>query len=140
MKIQILDKNTAYKEALRIKEKAFAIANSYNTLPGYCLEPECVRYCSLMALTQLKKDEGTLFCNGEMLRQLTDFKLENGGLVIGNICVKNAKSAEIIGNELIIHYIDGVLEYFTYSDDIEAYKFKHNSLGTKTKPEMGILN
>lgn len=140
MEIQILDKKTAYTEAMKIKDKAFAIANSYNTLPGYCQEPECVKYMELISLTQLRDNEGALYTNGKVLRQLTDFEITKGCFVIGKICVKNAKSAEIIDNELIIHYIDGVSEYFTYSEDIEAYKFKRNNLGFKIKPEMGILN
>jgi hypothetical protein len=112
MKATIINKKEAYRQAMILKDKAFAIAKSYNTLPGYCFEPECVKYCELISLTQLKDDEGAIFIDGKAAYMLTDFQLDNEKTFIGKICVKNAIYVEIIYSELIIIYNDGVKEFF----------------------------
>lgn len=140
MKIQIIDKKQALIEANKIKDKAFGIAESFGTLPGYCLEPECVRYVQLISLTQLKDDEGCIFINGEAAEQLTNFEIEPGKFFIGKICVKNVTDAYIDNDKLCIKYNDGIIEYFQFREDLNCWEFEVNSLGTKIKPENGILN
>ena len=140
MKAQIVNRNEAIKMALQLKDKAFAIANSYGTLPGYCLEPECVMYCDYAALTQLKEDEAAIVIDNRVARWLTGYNLEGCGEVIGKMCVKNAKCAEVINSELVISYNDCIKEYFSFDENLECYKFKCNSLGTNIKAEIGVLN
>jgi hypothetical protein len=140
MKALIVSRQHAIQMALRLKEKAFSLANSYGTLPGYCKEPECVMYCDYTALTQLGENEGAIVIDNKVARWITGYNIEGHGEVIGKMCVKNAKSADIINNELVVTYNDGVREYFSYIEDLECYKFKYNSLGTTIKAEEGVLN
>lgn len=140
MKIQIINKKQALIEANKIKDKAFGIAESFGTLPGYCLEPECIRYVQLISLTQLKDDEGCIFIDGEAAEQLTNFEIEPGKFVIGKLCVKNVTYAFIENERLCLKYNDGIIEYFKFREDLNCWQFDVNSLGTKIKPEHGILN
>ena len=140
MKVQIINKKQALIEANKIKEKAFGIAESFGTLPGYCMEPECVKYVQLIKLTQLKDDEGCIFIDGEAARQLTNFEVEPGEFVIGKLCVKNVTDAFIENDRLCLKYNDGIIEYFTFAEGLNCWKFEVNNLGTKIKPQHGILN
>ena len=140
MKVQIINKKQALIEANKIKEKAFGIAESFGTLPGYCMEPECVRYVQLISLTQLKDDEGCIFIDGEAARQLINFETEPDEFVIGKLYVKNATDAFIENDRLCLKYNDGIIEYFTFAEYLNYWKFEVNNLGTKIKPQHGILN
>jgi hypothetical protein len=140
MKVKIINKKEALIEANKIKEKAFGIAKSFGTLPGYCLEPVCVKYVQLISLTQLGNGEGCIFINDEAAEQLTDFEIETGKFVIGKLCVKNVIDAYIENARLCLKYNDGIIEYFKFREDLNCWQFEVNSLGTKIKPEHGILN
>jgi hypothetical protein len=140
MKIQIINKEKALIEANKIKEKAFGIAESFGTLPGYCMEPECIKYVQLISLTQLKEGEGCIFIDGEAAEQLTNFEIEPGKYVIGKLCVRNVIDAFIENERLCLKYNDGIIEYFKFREDLNCWEFEVNSLGTKIKPEHGIFN
>ena len=140
MKVEIITKKEALFEANLIKEKAFKMAESFGTLPGYCSEPICVKYVQLISLTQLKDNEGCIFIDGEAAEQLTDFEIEPGKFVIGKICVRNVSNAYIKKDNLCIVYSDGIEEYFKFNDSLNCWTFEINSLGTKIKPNFGISN
>jgi hypothetical protein len=140
MKVQIINKKQALIEANKIKDKAFGIAESFGTLPGYCKEPECVKYVQLISLTQLKDGEGCIFIDGEAAEQLTNFEIEPGKFIIGKLCVKNITDAFIENERLCLKYNDEIIEYFKFIEDLNCWQFEVNSLGTKIKPENGILN
>ena len=140
MKVQIIDKKQALVEASKIKDKAFRIAKSFGTLPGYCMEPECVKYVQLIALAQLNDNEGCIFIDGEAANMLTALEVANGEYFIGKLCVKNVTDAFISNERLCLKYNDGIVEYFKFREDLDCCEFEVNSLGTKIKPEHGILN
>lgn len=140
MNIQIITREVALQKANELKEKAFAIAESFGTLPGYCQEPECVAYVAFTALMQLREGEACIFINGEPAMQLTDFALDSGQRVIGKICAKNIKSAYIEDGRLHLSYTDGVIDTFKFREQLECWEFEKNNVGGVIKPHYGILN
>lgn len=144
-KVEIVTKKEANEIYLSLRDKAFAVANSFGTLPAYCNEPECILLMKVSPLTQLRDDEACIFIDDIPADQLTDFELEQGKRVIGRLCVKNVIKAfienEFTENErLCLKYSDDIVEYFKYREDLECWIFDKNSLGTKIKPDNGILN
>lgn len=140
MKVNILTKKMALLEAENIKKLAFKMAESFKTLPGYCDEFICKRYCDLISLSQLPDDAFCVFINDLAANEITDFEITNNNYVIGKICAFNLIDAFIADDKLCLKYNDGVLEYFKFRHDIDCWQFEINSLGTKIKPEHGIFN
>lgn len=144
-KVDIVTKKEANKRYMSLKDKAFAVAKRFGTLPAYCNEPECVLLMKISPLTQLKDDEACIFIDDMPADQLTDFPLEQGKKIIGRLCVKNVAEA-FIQNEftekerLCLRYFDGIVEYFKYREDLDCWVFDKNSIGTEIKPDNGILN
>lgn len=131
-KVELINKKTALKKAEELKTSAFAIAKEEGTLPGYSKAKQCIQYMQLLKLSQLKRGEVCVWINGEEAKLLTDMVTEHGQ-VIGNICGKEIYHGEVVNSELIIHFSDGVIEYYTYLDEIGAWKYDRNNAKTSFK-------
>ena len=132
MKIEIIGPEKALERANEIRELAFAIAAASDTLPGYCQAPECRSWCDYMAVTQLKKSERCVFIDSRAALQLTNFEVANQ-FVLGKICVENLHQARIEEERLCLEYVDGLVEYFTYEEQGEYWKFERNNANTSFK-------
>lgn len=128
MKTDLVNKKEAQKRADKIKDLAFSIAEANDTLPAYSNAPECQLWIKLSNLaTQLKGSEVAVFVDDLPAIQVTDTQIIDDSKVLGVICSDNLKSVAVIENELVLTYKDNVIEYFSYIEEIDAWKFKKSN-------------
>jgi hypothetical protein len=129
MKAELINKQQAYQKYVELKDVAFGIAEANETLPGYCDCPECKLFVACAALaTELKEGDVCIFVDGKPAEQLTDFAIAGGKFFIGKICARNVKEAEVENNILRIAYHDGVIEEYSFIEDLEAWGFKGKNI------------
>lgn len=137
--IELINKQTAIQRYEETRELAFAIAKANDTLPGYCNARECKENVAYASLTQLKEGEQCLFIDGLPAEMLTDFEIERGEkVVIGKICGENMVKAEIKNDTLFIHYVDGVIEVYTYLNNHECWRYDSNNAGNIKLAQRGM--
>jgi hypothetical protein len=129
MKTELINKEQAFQKYLDTKDLAFAIAEANGTLPSYCEAPECKIFVACAALaTELKEGDFCIFVDGKPAEQLTDFAIAPGKFFIGKICARNVKEAEVENNILRIAYHYGVIEEYSFIEDLEAWRFKGKNI------------
>lgn len=129
--IELIDRKKAIKRESEIREEAFKVASSFDTLPGYCDEKPCVLWRAYSRITQLKDNEQCVFIDGMPAKKLTDFEISPGEFVVGDICGKNVSGASMKDDVLEVTFADGVKEDYVNCGDYFKFKTSNTTLNTK---------
>lgn len=129
MKVELINREQAAQKCEELKSLAFAIAEVNGTLPGYCNAPECkmwMDYAALLSGGLNKPTERCVFIDGLAARQVFDNK---GGIIpgahelIGRMCADHLQNAELVNGDLLLYYPDGVIETYSFDEEIDAWRF-----------------
>lgn len=132
MKVELITQDAALKKSEELKELAFSIAKTNDTLPGYCNAPECILYIAYAQLaSELKLGEVCIFIDDQPAMQITDFEIAPGRQSVSKFCTAKLWSAEIANDVLILSYPDGVKEEYSFVQDLQAWKFNGKNISIK---------
>lgn len=139
MKLELINKQTAFRLWEAVKDQAHGFSKAYNRPIAEIDEPCCVEFIKYAKFTQLQDGESCVFVDGSPAKWLTDFTLENGEKVIGDLCFKGAVKAEFENDLLVVSFDDSVKEYYRLNES-GLFEIEKNSLGTKVRAERNIFN
>jgi len=129
MKVELITKEDALQKYNELRELAYAIASANNCLPGECKSPECILFmdCAELAVF-LKTGDICIFINEAPAVQISEVEIAPGQLLICKICARNVQSATLDDNALFISYHDGVVEEYSFVEDLHAWKFEKKNI------------
>lgn len=133
MRVEIIRKGYAIEKSALLRDRAWDIAKSYGTVPGFCDNIVCRQFTDYLGVSTLKENEGCIFVDGLAAMQLTNFKLSKNLYALGRICGVQMDAAYIYDNELCIKFTDGLIEYYKYHDQADAWYFDRNSANVDFK-------
>lgn len=139
MKVELINKETAFRKWEAVKEQAHGFSKAYGRPIAEIDEPCCKEFMKYAKFTQLQGGEACVFVDGKPAKWLTDFTLENGEKVIGDLCFKGTVNAEWKNERLVVSFDDGVKEYYILKES-GLFEIEKNSLGTKVRAERNIFN
>ncbi|MBN8856192.1 MAG: hypothetical protein BGO55_08490 [Sphingobacteriales bacterium 50-39] len=124
MELELISQEDALRKASEIKELAFAIAAANGTLPGNCDAPECIQYCTYVALaTSLDLGQHCISLNGQPV------KVQLGRNYFGMLACFNLHRVSIEEDgSLRLEYVNGAVERYIYVEEIGAWKLEGRNL------------
>jgi hypothetical protein len=129
MKIEFVTKEIAYQKYLELKNLAWAVAGANNTVPAESTSPECKLFMRFAELaTDLKNHQFCIFINGTPAEHLTESEIAPGEYIISKICCQNVEAVAIENGILKIKYFDGVVESFSFIEEIKAWKLHNKNI------------
>lgn len=138
MKIELINKQTAFQRYMELKDMAFAIAEVDHTLPGNSEAPECKLFVIYAALTtELKEGDVCIFIDGKPAEQLTDITIAPGKFIISRLYARNVNVATIKNNLLFIKYYDGVHEEYSCIEDLGVWRFQKKNISINVPSVSG---